>query len=89
MAVRIKLSLGEKIVRLYDYICTQPSPMKEIDLFFLFLFVTSLGLMIAGLFKPWAVLWWEDSQNRRKVFKVYGTASLVSLIAYILLSVYF
>lgn len=63
--------------------------MNELDLFFLFLFITSLGLLIAGLFKPWAVLWWEDYQNRRKVFKVYGTACLVSLITYIVLMVYF
>lgn len=63
--------------------------MKEIDLFFLFLFITSMGLFIAGLFRPWAVLWWEDYQNRRKVFKVYGTASLLSLITYIVLLVYF
>ena len=63
--------------------------MKEIDLFFLFLFITSLGLMIAGLYKPWVVLWWEDFQNRRKVFNVYGTAALMALITYVVLVVYF
>jgi hypothetical protein len=63
--------------------------MKEIDLFFLFLFITCLGLLIAGLYKPWVVLWWEDYQNRRKVFKVYGTATLVALVTYLLLVFYF
>jgi hypothetical protein len=63
--------------------------MKEIDLFFLFLFITSLGLMVSGLYKPWVVLWWEDVQNRRKVFKVYGTATLLSLITYLVLVFYF
>ena len=63
--------------------------MSEIDLFFLFLFITSFSLMVAGLYKPWVVLWWEDSQNRRKVLKVYGTASAVSLITYLALLYYY
>jgi hypothetical protein len=63
--------------------------MKEVDLFFLFLTITSFGLLIAGLYKPWVVLWWEDFQNRRKVFKVYGTATLLALITYLLLVFYF
>lgn len=63
--------------------------MKELDLFFLFLCITSLGLLIAGLYKPWVVLWWEDSQNRRKVLKVYGTATLIALLTYLVLVIYF
>ena len=63
--------------------------MKEVDLFFLFLTVTALGLTIAGLYKPWVVLWWEDTQNRRKVFKVYGIMTLLSFITYVLLVYYF
>lgn len=63
--------------------------MKEADLFFLFLFITSLGLLIAGLYKPWVVLWWEDVQNRRKVFKVYGTATLLALITFLVLVFYY
>ena len=63
--------------------------MKEVDLFFLFLTITALGLTIAGLFKPWAVLWWEDVQNRRKVFKVYGTMTLLAFLTYLVLAFYF
>jgi hypothetical protein len=63
--------------------------MKEADLFFLFLTITSLGLLVAGLFRPWAVLWWEDSQNRRKVFKVYGTMTLLAFITWLVLVIYF
>ena len=59
--------------------------MSELNLFFLFLTITSFGLLVGGLFKPWAVLWWEDSQNRRKVFKVYGTATMLALIVYLVL----
>jgi hypothetical protein len=63
--------------------------MKEADLFFLFLTITALGLLIAGLFRPWAVLWWEDTQNRRKVFKVYGTMTLLAFITWVVLVIYF
>ena len=63
--------------------------MKELDLFFLFLFITTLGLLVAGLYKPWMVLWWEDTQNRRKVLKVYGTMTLLALMTYLVLSFYF
>jgi len=63
--------------------------MKEVDLFFLFLTITSLGLFIGGLYKPWAVLWWEDVQNRRKVIQVYGTATLLALTTFLILIIYF
>ena len=63
--------------------------MKEADLFFLFLTITSLGLLIGGLFRPWAVLWWEDIQNSRKVFKVYGTITLLAFITWLVLVIYF
>jgi len=33
-----------------------------------------------GLIKPWWLLWWEDSQNRLKVIKLYGSIALVSYI---------
>jgi hypothetical protein len=63
--------------------------MNELDLFFLFLTITTLGLLIAGLYKPWVVLWWEDVQNRRKVFKVYGTMTLLAFITWVVLFFYF
>lgn len=42
-----------------------------------------LLLLIIGMYKPWVVLWWEDIQNRKKVIKVYGTASLLFLTLYL------
>ena len=38
--------------------------------------------MVAGLFKPWIMLWWEDTQNRKKVLKIYGTAAVVTFALY-------
>jgi len=38
--------------------------------------------MIIGLVKPWIMLWWEDVQNRKKVFLLYGISGLVFLVAY-------
>ncbi|NJM24438.1 MAG: hypothetical protein HC859_01840 [Bacteroidia bacterium] len=46
------------------------------DFIVLLLFVlgwTAFVLLVAGLFKPWVVLWWEDVQNRKKVIQIYGT----------------
>jgi hypothetical protein len=36
------------------------------------LITLNLILLIIGLFKPWIVLWWEHTQYRLKVIKVYG-----------------
>lgn len=52
--------------------------MDNVRLFFLLMSLASLMFMVAGLFKPWLLLWWEDVQNRRKVIKVYGSAALIS-----------
>jgi hypothetical protein len=68
--------------------CDLPA-MNELDLFFLFLTITTFGLLVAGLYKPWVVLWWEDVQNRRKVFKVYGTMTLLAFVTWVVLMVYF
>lgn len=38
--------------------------------------------MIVGLFRPWTMLWWEDTQNRKKVINVYGTGAAVAFIVY-------
>jgi hypothetical protein len=40
---------------------------------------------MVGLIKPWIMLWWEDTQNRKKVIKLYGTLGLLFLLAYYLL----
>lgn len=51
--------------------------MEFIQRFFLYGGIASLLCLIAGLFKPWMMLWWEDRQNRKKVIKLYGTAAMV------------
>jgi len=38
--------------------------------------------MVIGLFKPWAMLWWEGVQNRRKVIKLYGSVAILSYLVY-------
>ncbi|MFZ2906765.1 MAG: hypothetical protein WAZ98_11225 [Cyclobacteriaceae bacterium] len=63
--------------------------MELVQLFFLLLAITCLFFLVIGLFKPWAMLWWEDVQNRRKVIKVYGVAGLISYTAYWLLRIFF
>lgn len=42
-------------------------------------------LMLIGLYKPWVMLWWEDTQNRKKVINIYGTAGLLFLVLYYVL----
>jgi hypothetical protein len=42
----------------------------------LYVSITAFAFMILGLFFPWAMLWWEDIQNRRKVIKLYGSIAL-------------
>jgi hypothetical protein len=59
--------------------------MDNVRLFFLLMSLASLMFMVAGLFKPWLLLWWEDVQNRRKVIKVYGSAALISYAVYLIL----
>jgi hypothetical protein len=59
--------------------------MDNVRLFFLLMSLASLMFMVAGLFKPWLLLWWEDVQNRRKVIKVYGSAALLSYTVYLIL----
>lgn len=59
--------------------------MEFIQRFFLYLSFAALVCLIAGLFKPWVMLWWEDVQNRKKVIKVYGTAAIVACVVYLIL----
>jgi hypothetical protein len=63
--------------------------MELVQLFFLLLTIACLFFLVIGLFKPWAMLWWEDVQNRRKVIKVYGIAGLVCYSAYWVLRIFF
>ncbi|MBX2955877.1 MAG: hypothetical protein KF846_06955 [Cyclobacteriaceae bacterium] len=57
--------------------------MNNVRLFFLLLSLAALLFMVAGLFKPWLLLWWEDVQNRRKVIKLYGSIALISYLVFI------
>ncbi|MDX1627832.1 MAG: hypothetical protein R3345_03980 [Fulvivirga sp.] len=45
-----------------------------------------LIFIAVGLYRPWVMLWWEDTQNRRKVLKIYGGAALIFFVAYLLLT---
>jgi hypothetical protein len=55
---------------------------------FLLLSLTSVLFLFFGLVKPWLLLWWEDTQNRRKVLKVYGTVAVVFYLIYLGLGLY-
>ena len=56
--------------------------MHYVELLILFLTITCVLFMVIGLIKPWAMLWWEDVQNRSKVIKVYGTLAIVFGLVY-------
>jgi len=56
--------------------------MDFLQRFFLLMSITALLGVVAGLFKPWMMLWWEDVQNRKKVLKVYGTTAVISYALY-------
>ncbi|MEM8567019.1 MAG: hypothetical protein AAGF85_11200 [Bacteroidota bacterium] len=46
----------------------------------------SLIFLAVGLYKPWIMLWWEDTQNRRKILKVYGFATLFFYVLHLIFS---
>jgi hypothetical protein len=56
--------------------------MDFIQRLLLYLTVAALLCLVIGLFRPWVMLWWEDTQNRKKVIKLYGTAAVVSYALY-------
>lgn len=49
---------------------------------FLYLALTAAACLLVGLFRPWMMLWWEDTQNRKKVIKLYGVVALISFALY-------
>jgi len=59
--------------------------MYYVRLLILYLGLAGTLFLLIGLYKPWAVLWWEDTQNRMKVIQVYGTLTLIFFIAYYVL----
>ena len=56
--------------------------MYYVQLLLFYLSLTSVGFLVIGLWKPWVMLWWEDTQNRRKVIKIYGMLALIFYVAY-------
>ena len=62
--------------------------MHYVRLLLYYLSVTSVAFVAIGLWKPWIMLWWEDTQNRRKVISVYGTLAGIFYLAYWILSFY-
>ena len=59
--------------------------MYYVRLLVLYLGLAGTLFLLIGLYQPWAVLWWEDIQNRKKVIQVYGTLTLIFFIAYYVL----
>ena len=56
--------------------------MEYVHRFFLYLSLIALLCLIVGLFRPWVMLWWEDTQHRKKVIRIYGTATIIGFVLY-------
>ena len=56
--------------------------MEFVQHIFLYVSLACLVCLVIGLFKPWVLLWWEDTQNRKKVIRLYGTVGLVTFVLY-------
>jgi len=56
--------------------------MYYVRLLLLFLSYTCLVFLLIGLYKPWVMLWWEDTQNRKKIIQVYGLLAVIFFAAY-------
>ena len=59
--------------------------MYYVRLLLLFLSYTCMIFLVIGLFKPWVMLWWEDTQNRKKIFQVYGLLAMIFYVVYLAL----
>ncbi|NBP70376.1 MAG: hypothetical protein EBU52_16745 [Cytophagia bacterium] len=59
--------------------------MDFLKLLIRFTAYTSCLLLLIGLYKPWVVLWWEHSQNRKKVILLYGLLALALYLLQLLL----
>ena len=59
--------------------------MNFVRLLILYLGLVSFLFLLLGLYKPWAMLWWEDTQNRKKVIQVYGTLTLFFFLSHYIL----
>ena len=56
--------------------------MDFVIILFKLLGITALIFLLIGFYKPWAMLWWEDIQTRKKVIKVYGSTALICYTIY-------
>jgi hypothetical protein len=56
--------------------------MKWAETFLLVVGIIGMIFLVAGLYKPWIMLWWEAKQNRRKVITLYGSIVLLSFLIY-------
>lgn len=59
--------------------------MEHVQRFFLYLSLIAFLCLMVGLFKPWVMLWWEDTQNRKKVIRIYGMATIIALVIYLII----
>lgn len=41
-----------------------------------------------GFIRPQILLWWEDTQHRMKILKVYGVGALLSFLLYYLVEIF-
>ena len=46
------------------------------------------ALMLAGLYKPWLMLWWRATQTRLDVIKFYGGGAAIGYFVYWPLKIY-
>ncbi len=63
--------------------------MDNVKLLVLFLTITCVLFLLIGLIRPWAMLWWEDVQNRSKVIKSYGSLAIFFAVLYKVLLYYY
>jgi hypothetical protein len=54
--------------------------LASLAMFFKGAAIMALIFLLLGLIKPWWLLWWEDTQNRLKVIKLYGSIAAVSYL---------
>jgi hypothetical protein len=47
-----------------------------------FFLIFSAVLMVAGIIRPYNVLWWTQTKTRAKVLMVYGSIAFLSAIAF-------
>lgn len=63
--------------------------MQHVETLLLFLTITCVLFLFIGLVKPWAMLWWEDVQNRSKVIRIYGSLSIGCAVVYYIVKTFY